>query len=402
MGAIKEQVLREFGDEGADTLRRYFIQIEYTVLWCIRMLNKTEQIDAVIPEGIDDVAIVRGKSIELHQIKTRTESQGVWLFGDILETLSKQYFRRKAFPEYECFFHFVSDGLADNRKSNAKSPEYPSNLYYFKQLLEILHDGQSFNSSEKSIFEELISCLVPRIQGFLRTKFNDDVDEKLAKDLIYKTWIDTNSIELNRDILSELHYALNSDPLSQAQYTTQQLQKIHDQILLLVLRKILCTSSLTERSITKDDVLLCRTSSLPIGNINLDKLPGESNLEKKAYLGGFDVSEIPVFDRQRKQADWTSRRLQVLGVDYELARLTTALLDLQSNSRHGICRKQGISEKPGPQILSVVREGIPDIRKQIFPNHPEVDDQFCLGILWNQTNECVAWWHAFENTQVKI
>jgi len=36
---IKEQVLREFGDHGADTLERYFAQIEYTAFWCIRMLR---------------------------------------------------------------------------------------------------------------------------------------------------------------------------------------------------------------------------------------------------------------------------------------------------------------------------------------------------------------------------
>ena len=59
MISIKQQVLREFGDHGADTLKRYFAQIEYTAYWCIRMLRDAEGIDAVIPEGVDDVLLIR-------------------------------------------------------------------------------------------------------------------------------------------------------------------------------------------------------------------------------------------------------------------------------------------------------------------------------------------------------
>ena len=400
MSAIKEQVLREFGDDGAETLERYFVQLEYTVLWCIRMLYKSDQIEAIIPEGIEDVVILKTGKIELHQVKTRSESQGPWIFSDALNIICKQFHRRKAFSDKQCSFHFVSDGLADTRKSNAKQPDYPSSLYHFKHLLEIIHDGQLLSNEEKQIFDEFKNCLTPKIQQELKDNYNDDVDEKLVTELLYNTWIDTNSSELRkRDILSEIHNALVDNPLSVHQYTTQQLQNIHDQILLLVLRKILSTNSLEKRKITRDEVMSCRTFPNPSVNIDLDNLPGESVLEKKVYLGGFDITEIPIFNRQRKQADWTNRRLKAFGVDFELERLTTALLDLQSNSRNMVCRLKGVKSKPGPEILAMVRENIADVRQRIFPNQADVDDQFCLGILWNQTDECLAWWHGFEDNR---
>ena len=104
MGKIKEQVLREFGDTGADTLERYAAQIDYTVFWCIRMLRSTEGIVAVIPEGVEDLVLVRPCSVELHQIKTRDEGQGPWTTNDVVPILCKQYQHRLAFPDRESFF----------------------------------------------------------------------------------------------------------------------------------------------------------------------------------------------------------------------------------------------------------------------------------------------------------
>ena len=55
---LKEQVLRDFGDQGADTLKRYHAQIQYTLYWCIRMPRNCEGIEAVIP-GEQSVKIWR-------------------------------------------------------------------------------------------------------------------------------------------------------------------------------------------------------------------------------------------------------------------------------------------------------------------------------------------------------
>src|SRR5438270_415094 len=108
MIGIKELFLREFGDQGAETLERYFAQIEYTAYWCIRMLYDHEGIDAIIPEGYEDVVVVRRGVFELHQIKTRQQSVGPWSMSEVLAVLCQQYHRRSLFPS-DCLFHFVSN-----------------------------------------------------------------------------------------------------------------------------------------------------------------------------------------------------------------------------------------------------------------------------------------------------
>jgi hypothetical protein len=89
--SINQQVLREFGDIGADTLRRYAAQIEYTAFWCIRMLPESEAIEAVIPEAVEDVLVIRANQHELHQVKTRDESRGPWTLAEVLPILCAQY-----------------------------------------------------------------------------------------------------------------------------------------------------------------------------------------------------------------------------------------------------------------------------------------------------------------------
>src|SRR4051812_8054980 len=101
MSFVKEHVLRTFGDDGATTTARYYAQFEYAAFWCIRMLSRNEGIVAVIPEGVEDVVVVRhdgtGNSYELHQVKTRDESQGPWNTADVLPILCKAYNHRHAF-----------------------------------------------------------------------------------------------------------------------------------------------------------------------------------------------------------------------------------------------------------------------------------------------------------------
>jgi len=159
MTSIKDQVLREFGDQGADTLERYFAQIEYTTLWCIRMLRDAEKISVVIPEGVEDVVVVRQDVYELHQVKTRDESQGPWTTAEVLPILCQQYHRRKAFPG-ECRYYFVSDQMADTKTRLREDPPAFGPLYRLKLLLEIEHDGQTHSPDEKEklkLFERILA-----------------------------------------------------------------------------------------------------------------------------------------------------------------------------------------------------------------------------------------------------
>jgi len=404
MTSIKDQVLREFGDQGADTLERYFAQIEYTTLWCIRMLRDAERISAVIPEGVEDVVVVRQDVYELHQVKTRDESQGPWTTARVLPVLCQQYHRRKAFSS-ECRFHFVSNQMADTKTKLKEDPPAFGPLYRLKLLLEIEHDGQIHSADEQKELKLFERVLLPRIRANLLDKHQDDIDDEAAASLLHNTWIETDCLMMrNPNNLTELESALSDLFPGTPSYTTVQLKEMYDRLLLLVVRKILTGKSLSTRQITRGDVLGCRTVSRAPGSgyPDLDRVPGGTTLDKKAWLGGFDPTEFSVFHRQKKQAEWITRKFETLGLTDDLDRLTTAILDLQTACRHKVCREQGIKQKPGPRILEMLRPKLAPLATKYFPESRDVDDQFCLGVLWQETDLCPAWWHGLDGFAQEI
>ena len=220
MNGIREQVLRDFGDEGADTLRRYFTQVEYTAYWCIRMLRPSEGIDAIFPEVVDDLVLLRNGIYELHQLKTRNESVGPWTIAEVLPILCQQYQGRKAFVG-ECRYHFVSDQVADNKTSGKNSY---GRLYELKQLLEVEQDGLPLRVTEQQQLEEFEKLLLPKICERLRAEYADEIDEATAKMLLHVTWIKTNC-ETIRNITNQNLIEL-SDALSEISPATPLLNSM--------------------------------------------------------------------------------------------------------------------------------------------------------------------------------
>jgi hypothetical protein len=158
------------------------------------------------------------------------------------------------------------------------------------------------------------------------------------------------------------------------------------------------------RRVRYEDVLNCRTTTHTPGEgfPNLDLVPGRTLLDKKAWLGGFDPTELPVFHKQKELAEWPMRRLQSLGLVGDLRRLTTAILDLQRHCRHKVCREQGINRKPGPKILSMLHPELSSLAAKYFPESGEVDEQFCQGVLWQETDLCSVWWHELDGFAQEI
>lgn len=392
MHRIKDAVLREFGDEGADTLERYFAQIEYIAFWCIRMLWKEEGILAVVPEVVQDVIIIRSDVHELHQVKTRDESQVPWTTAEVLPILCKQYHGRTAFSA-PCCYHFVSDHRADP-KTKLQSNSYGA-LYRLKVLLDIQHEGDQFNDDEQTEWDSLKRAIVPQIQHLLQKEHKQEVDEAMAVSLLTNTYIrtDTNTLRQSNNI-TDLGYALQN-ALPGTTFTLAQLGDIYDRLLLLIIRKIFTKRS-DSRRIEESDILnCCSIPSLPLSlGINLDLVPGETNLDKKLYLGGFDATEMRPFHKQKVLASGTVRELETLGDRKRLEKLSMALIDQQVSCRHIMCRENGITERPGPSILATLRSSISTIARRYFPDNPDVDEQFCLGLLWNETNLCTIWWNA--------
>ncbi len=402
MKRVKELALREFGDHGAETLERYFAQIEYTAYWCIRMLYQEEGIKFVIPEGVEDVVIARIGVFELHQVKTRDEGQDPWTTAEVLPILCQQYNRRRAFKN-NCCYHFVSDQRADNKVGYRDGSCGP--LYRLKQLLEIIHDGQPLSFEEQKDLDWFRATLTPRVQKNLIKNYSHELEAIEIIALLDQTYIDTDSwlLRASNNHLIELGDALYQVFPGSPALTTIQLRNIYDRLILLVLRKIITEVSLEKRKITIQDVLNCRTASYYSGEElpDLEEVPGSSLLDKKALLAGFDPTELPVFHKQKQLAEWTNRRLDILGFSEALLHLNVALLDHHYSCRDKVCRQDGIDMQPGPKILSLIKPKLPSLISNYFPNTNDIDEQYCLGILWKETDLCSIWWHGLRKSGKK-
>lgn len=388
---VKELVLRKFDDTGADTLEKYWAQFEYTAYWCVHLLIPRSGIMRVIPEGVDDVTLVKDTCYELHQVKCRDESQPPWTTADILPIICSQYARRSAFG-LPCQYYFVSDHLADNRTQ--LRPRSYGQLFRLKFLLDIEHDGQLHTPEEIAEFEELEGEILPRIVELMKKK-GEDIDTLIARKLLHNTHIKTNSpFVRDRPSYEELANAFLEALPGHPPLDIIQLSKVYSRLLFLIINKIIAGKSLEERTITRDDVLACRAEAIvpEAGLPDLDKLPGNTIAEKKAGYGGFDLTDFPVIALQMKRTDEKKRGLEIFGLNEKLEDLTLALITLQADHRRYI--SQSASEFTiGPSIL---REIQPDLRNCInlyLPNIAEVDSPFCRGLLWWSTNECHIWWH---------
>jgi hypothetical protein len=393
---LKDTVLREFGDQGADTLERYVVQLEYSVFWCIEMLRGSQGILAVLPEGIEDVVLDKGNVMELHQVKTRTEAQGPWTTAEVLPILCKLFYHRKAFPGKCCNYHFVSDRMAANR---VNGKDQHAALYRIKFLLQIKHDGQTHNSEEAAELASIEAKIIPNIQKRMKEDYGETLAPEDARELFRACWIETDSVLLrNPDCIGSLATALESVTGSGDSRTPNELRRIVDRILLKVLRTIILTLKLEDRRVTAKDVLVCRSEvrNATVEGVDLDSLPGRSVLEKKVLLGGFDATEVGGFQRQMVHSDAVMRELRQLADPRELDRFVTHVLDEQLKARDHICRVNGVNAGPGPQILRHIRDSISCLLAESKLPSGFVDAQLCLGLMWRETDQCSLWWHALQ------
>jgi hypothetical protein len=393
MSRVKGLILRIFDDTGADTFEKHWAQIEYTAYWCMQMVLPAARINGVIPEGVDDVTLMRNGSYELHQVKCRDESQPPWTTAEVLPILCAQYHRRGAF-NLPCQFHFVSDHLADN-KTQLRPGQSFGPLYRLKVLLDIAHEGQDFTSDELLEFTKLKTEIIPKIKEILSAKYGEQVSDELACDLLHSTWIDTkSSLIRNYPLYHELSAVFLTTFPGQPACTMPQLQVIYLRILQLIVQKVTTGKTLEERTISRDDILNCRSEAIApeYGLPNLNELPGDSRMEKKALYSGFDPTELPVFALQRIKADAKRRKLETLGFGEKIEDLSLALMTWQQKCRR-VLSKSHADLEIGPDILELMQ---PEIRKYLdnyLSDTQEVDELFCQGLVWQATNECHLWWH---------
>lgn len=407
---IEEQVLAAFNDAGPDTIRRYVSQVEYAALWCVRMIKPGSDIQGVIPEGIDDVTVMRDGVCELYQVKTRTESAGAWRFSDVLPVILKQYAKRKAYKGHTTF-HFVSNRMAETT-SQARDYGHIS-LYRFKSLLELVVEGQTLREEEKADWRSVSEKLTERIREDLIAKESPELcgpeDTVVAQDLLLRTRIETDSQYLRppdnlqrvfANHVQELEAVLAELEPDGPELTNNQICRYFERIVALVLRKILMGANRSERTIRPEEVLALRTAFGGNGGYpDLDEVPGTTILEKKVRLGNLDLGSLTSYRREKLHAESIARELKLLQQQDKVSKLSDSLL-----SHHSACRDSVYGEPSdiyGRKVLELVRRNLEDIVGKHLPDYPGADSRLGLGLLWLETEACNAWWNVIEDQPKK-
>lgn len=387
--SLKEAVLRELGDQGADTLARYWAQLEYTAHWCMRMLRQCTGIRGVVPEGGEDLVIEYEGRHELHQIKTRDESRGPWTTAEVLPILCAQYARGRRLGGNRTYV-FVSDAPADTKTRRTQQSFGP--LVRLKQLLDIQRSGQSFTAEEAEDYRWYRDRLAPEIQR----RCGRGLTKPAAEALLAATTIETSDATLRQRIdfglidqcLAECRPGHPAPPVS-------ELQNMYDRLILLIVQRVIRTRSRDERRITAQDVLGCADAPPRAveGLPDLAGLHGRTTLEKKALYAGFDITEMPAISRQRLAAGVRKRELEALGLENQLQYLVSALLEHQMAERRALGQSPLPNEDFGPALLARLRPTLSTIPSRYFPSIADLDGSFCIGLLWDESQACNAWWH---------
>lgn len=401
MGRVKDTFFREDGDQGADTWSRYSAQFEYAAYWCVRMLRPQEQIELVVPEGGDDVVVRRRDRDELHQVKTRQEGQGPWTTAMAYPIWCQQFSRRSNFRP-GCHFYFVSNQIADNE--TRLTGNALGSLYRLKHLLDLHHEGQQLLDAEQRDWEALAPVVADKISDRMSAAHGESLDRVGALDLLRRTHVETDCPNLHypncdddccAKNLSELEAALGVLYPGCPPFSLFFLDQTYQRLLRTIYGKVRMAGTMNQRAIAVDDVLNCRARINPYGMelAGLDGVPGRTVLDKKAGLGGFRPPECQLMHRQRAHADYVRRQLAAEGREREVERLSMTLVDRQITEWRDVTATLNGSAI-GPAILQRLAPRLPEIAAQTFPGDSRVDEQVCKGLLWHETDQCRAWWHA--------
>ncbi len=71
-------------DWGSDTLARYRYQAEVTLPYCVSALLRENDIVAVVPEHLEDIALETNTGWRFLQVKSRNPERGLWTLADLL------------------------------------------------------------------------------------------------------------------------------------------------------------------------------------------------------------------------------------------------------------------------------------------------------------------------------
>ena len=144
----------------------------------------------------------------------------------------------------------------------------------------------------------------------------------------------------------------------------------------------------------------CRYEPSKIESVHpsLDELPGNNPLEKKAIFGGFSLTEISLFSRQKAKALEKIRQYSLLGFEENVDDLSLALISKQNYYRREISTSNS-NLCIGPEIYLKLQKDLPSLIKYYFPDGTKIDEVFGLGLLWKATDECTLWWESLNPSE---
>lgn len=387
------------GDTGADTFRRFHAQVEYTALWCVRLLCPEERLEAVVPESFEDMMLVRALGRELHQVKTRDPHLADWTFAELVPVMARMYSRGRSLTDKPVSYRFVTNHPCNARTEHAWGATV--SLRAFKRLLDVRAMGQAWTAKETEQYRTCCEVLIPRIREIV----DSPTSAVEVEALLAATVIDSQSTLLHYPNQTDEHCPRNIVQLGtvlRQQFpggghaAIHELAKMSDRLLRLVDDRITRGTSLETRQIIAQDVHNCRSeANLTVqGHPEIEAAPGATRLEKKVRLGGFDDPRVEVIQMQQAQAEIVRRRLPVglQGDAWDM--LTVSLLDCQVSAWEAAQRDLPGTVQLGTTVLERIRTRLPEIAQACLPGRGDINDSVCFGVLWQETARCRAYWHG--------
>jgi hypothetical protein len=376
-------------------------QIEYTAFRCIQMLSGRYGILKVIPEVGDDVLIEYKEYFELHQVKTRVETQGPWLANLVAPILAKQLLvARKLEKPTRCIF--VSNAAADNSDSLANCYNFAN----FKKCGELLGRRLPLSYAQKRDYLRARHCWTDVIQGFVFT----DVAPFSRREIIRALKVaefQTSSSYLRNPIDIGSYCQQNLIFLDQAMgdaiegcpsFSALDLSRMYSHLLALIVEVIATRKSGDSRQIGLEDVkeacLMGQSSGS--GLPDLTAYDGRNLAEKKANLAGFDPTTFPLIAKQRKLALAALRELSETHHADDVDLLITEVLQEHEQQRDLVSKNHPGTLKIGKRIFKSFQERLEAVNYILVPRIGRLERSTYFGILWEEANKCHAWFHGTE------
>jgi hypothetical protein len=365
-------------------------QIEYSAVWCARMLDLRNRVRVVIPEGVEDLVVLRAGRFELRQVKSRDESVGAWSITNVMPVLGAQYGRSYAFGSRAFSFHFVSDARADVRIDKKIG-----SLQVLKEVLDLNRRGMPLRADEAKSLRLFRERMPKLILPYVRPANGAACDEQQVDTFLLATRIDTNDAEFRTPPrLDLLDAGLNAAQPHHPRRTVPELREIYDRLLLLIVRRIRSGIDLASRAIRRADVLECCEPVMRETSPDFDRLyPGRTKLEAKVLFGGFDLHEAKQFRQQLSRAKVRRREIAAMKLEGEVEDLEVALGELQRRERRALASLIPQPYPFGPALLECVRPSLHSIATSYLPSTARPDGMLCQGLLWEQTQRCLSAWH---------